>query len=670
MHAIQRRRKPALKRSLTALAATLALAATGLAGAPTAAADPTPGASAAPTSINPGGTSTVSLTLQGETSVQSTPTDLVLVLDESGSISASDFGTLKAFANSVVNAVASDGLFTQGGRVGVVSFASGQETIIGLSTSQANVNTAITNNPQSAGSTCISCGLNQAASILPHAAGRNQVVIVITDGNANGGDPTLAAATALQSEAEVFAVGVGSGINQSTLNTIASAPDATHTFPVANFGSLAAILQALVAAVNVPGATNPQIVVTVANGWDYVSGTAAANLGATVSGETVGGFTVKRSSLGDEMLTITYDVVHEGTPCGSLPVNQSVAYTDDEGATVTFPAVNVYVNCAPVADAGPDLSVPEGGTASLDGSGSADTEGPLTAYAWSGADAAIGSITGADSAIATYHGLDDGADEVSLEVTDAGGLKDTDTSTVTVTNVAPSLTLTSCPTDPNQIGTNVSFAGAFTDPGTADTHTMTVNWGDGTTTGPAGATSPVGATHQYATAGIFDITVTVTDDDGGSDSKTCGFVVVFDPDGGFVTGGGWINSPAGAYPADPGASGRANFGFVSKYKKGATVPTGSTEFQFQTGNLNFHSDVYQWLVVAGTKAQYKGTGAVNGVSGYSFMLTATDASPDKFRIKIWKTVDGTIVYDNQIGSGDTTDPTTSLAGGSIQIHKG
>jgi uncharacterized protein YegL len=661
---------PARIRSVAAVIAATALTLGGVAMAPMASAAPVPTASASPTSINPGGTSTVTLTLQGETSVQSTPTDLVLVLDESGSISPADFTTLKTFANSVVNAVAADGLFDQGGSVGVVGFASGQETIIGLSTNQASVTTAITNNPQSGGTTCISCGLNQAASILPNTAGRNQVVIVITDGNANGGDPTSAAATALQSEAEVFAVGVGSGINQATLNTIASEPDATHTFPVADFDSLAAILQALVAAVNVPGATNPQIVVTVANGWDYVSGTAATNLGAAVSGETLAGFTVKRANLGAELLTVTYDVVHEGTPCGSLPVNQSVVYTDDEGATVNFPAVDVYVNCAPVADAGPDVSVAEGSTVALDGSGSSDTEGPLAAYAWSGAAPAIGSITNANSAIATYNGVDDGVDAVTLEVTDAGGLMDTDTATVTVTNVAPSLTLTSCPVTPNQVNTNVSFAGTFTDPGANDTHTMTVDWGDGVVSPTAAATSPVGATHQYTSAGIFDIAVTVTDDDGGSDTETCGFVVVYDPNGGFVTGGGWLMSPDGAYPADPSASGRANFGFVSKYKKGATVPTGSTEFQFQAGGLNFHSEDYQWLVVAGTKAQYKGTGTVNGISGYSFMLTATDGSPDRLRMKIWKTSDSTIVNDNQMGSGDTTNPTTAISGGQIVIHKG
>jgi Mg-chelatase subunit ChlD len=666
-----RRRKPAVKRSLTALAATLALAATGIAGAPTASAAPTPGASASPTSINPGQESTVTLTLQGESSVQSTPTDLVLVLDESGSIDGTEFLQLKSFADEVVEAVGDDGLFAQGGRVGVVAFASGQQVVIGLNGDEATVRSAIAANTQSGGSTCISCGLNAASGVMgADDPARNQLVIVITDGNADFGDPTATAAGNLQAKAEVFAVGVGDGVNQATLNTIASAPDATHTFPVANFASLATILNALVAAVNVPGATDPQIVVTVANGWDYVSGSAAATLGAAVSNETAAGFTVTRANLGDELLTITYDVIHEGTPCGSLAVNQSVAYTDDEGAVVNFPAVNVNVNCAPEANAGLDVSVAEGSSVSLDGSGSTDTEGPLTAYAWSDADPLIGSITDASSAVATYNGLDDGVDNVTLEVTDAGGLKDTDTADVTVTNVAPSLTLTQCPVEPNQVNSNVTFAGTFTDPGTADTHTMTVDWGDGTIDGPAAATSPVGGSHAYTAAGIYDISVTVADDDGGTDTEVCGFVVVFDPDGGFVTGGGWINSPTGAYPADPDASGRANFGFVSKYKKGATVPTGSTEFQFKAGNLNFHSDAYQWLVVAGDKAQYKGTGTVNGASGYGFMLTATDGSPDKFRIKIWKTVDDSIVYDNQIGGGDTADPTTAIAGGSIQIHKG
>jgi hypothetical protein len=83
--------------------------------------------------------------------------------------------------------------------------------------------------------------------------------------------------------------------------------------------------------------------------------------------------------------------------------------------------------------------------------------------------------------------------------------------------------------------------------------------------------------------------------------------------GGVVTGGGWIDSPSGAYAPNDSLTGKANFGFVSMYKKGASVPTGQTEFHFQVADLNFHSDSYDWLVVnqGGTNAQYKGSGTIN-----------------------------------------------------------
>src|SRR6266581_7865386 len=131
-----------------------------------------------------------------------------------------------------------------------------------------------------------------------------------------------------------------------------------------------------------------------------------------------------------------------------------------------------------------------------------------------------------------------------------------------------------------------------------------------------------------------------------------------------VTGGGWINSPAGAYTSNAILSGKANFGFVSNYQKGANVPTGQTEFQFNVANFNFHSTSYEWLVIAGAKAQYKGVGTVNGVGNYGFILTAIDGEinggggVDKFRIKIWDiNNNGTIVYDNQLGASDSDTPT-------------
>jgi len=153
--------------------------------------------------------------------------------------------------------------------------------------------------------------------------------------------------------------------------------------------------------------------------------------------------------------------------------------------------------------------------------------------------------------------------------------------------------------------------------------------------------------------------------------KADALLAVYDPTEGFVTGGGWIYSEAGAYVPDTSAEGKATFGFVSKYKKGAAVPTGNTEFQFKAGDLNFHSDSYDWLVITGgQKAMYKGTGTINGAGNYGFMLSATDSNPDLFRIKIQDKDTDTVIYDNQFGDDDNAEPATEIAGGQIVIHKG
>ncbi len=180
--------------------------------------------------------------------------------------------------------------------------------------------------------------------------------------------------------------------------------------------------------------------------------------------------------------------------------------------------------------------------------------------------------------------------------------------------------------------------------------------------------------------GVYAVRLVVTDDDGGEGQATQvdgveAMVVVYDPAGGFVTGGGWFQFPAGAYLPDTTLVGKASFGFVSKYQRGATVPTGETEFQFKAANLKFNSSVYEWLVVSGARAQYRGSGTVNGAAGYRFSLTAIDGellssgTPDLIRIRIWHDASGGLVYDNQRGASDGEDPVTVLGGGSIVIHR-
>ena len=252
-----------------------------------------------------------------------------------------------------------------------------------------------------------------------------------------------------------------------------------------------------------------------------------------------------------------------------------------------------------------------------------------------------------------------------------------------VLNGPPEVGEVIAPGEPLQMNTAVDVSSFYTDTGFLDTHTAIWNWGDGNTTYgtiiEANGVGSITGSHIYTETGVYNISLTVADNYGESDTAIFQYVVIYDPDGGFATGGGWIDSPEGAYVSDSTLTGMANFGFVSKYKKGASVPTGNTEFQFKVADLNFHSDSYEWLVVAGASAKFKGVGTINGQGEYKFMLTAVDANInindsfyiDSFRIKIWTEDEGgeVVVYDNALGD-DSDNATTEIGGGSIVIHKG
>ena len=349
--------------------------------------------------------------------------------------------------------------------------------------------------------------------------------------------------------------------------------------------------------------------------------------------------------------------------------------TDDDELNDTDTASVTVNNVAPIVEAGPDQTVDEGDTVSFSGSFSDPGTGDTHTIEWDFGDGGTASGT----LNPTHEYGDNGVYTVTLTVTDDDGGVGTDTLTVTVNNVAPTVNSIIATLDPVSVGTEVSASAGFTDPGFDETYIAEWNWGDdfssiGMISKVDDAYSVTGS-HTYDTPGIYTITLTVNDGFE-STSATFQFVVVYDPAGGFVTGGGWIDSPAGAYAANTDLTGKANFGFVSKYKKGQTTPTGNTEFRFKAGNLNFHSDSYDWLVIAGHKAMYKGTGTINGDGNYGFMLSAIDekltpsTDVDMFRIKIWdKDNDDGIVYDNQIEAPDDADPTTEIAGGQIVIHK-
>jgi hypothetical protein len=239
----------------------------------------------------------------------------------------------------------------------------------------------------------------------------------------------------------------------------------------------------------------------------------------------------------------------------------------------------------------------------------------------------------------------------------------------------------------NTIGGNFIFGATFTDATVGTGRSAAWSFDDsidsvsisGAVTGAA-PNGLVSTTYSFGAAAIYSVKLTENDGIGGITITRAtttdltpleAFVVVYDPTAGFVTGGGWINSPAGAYAPNLSLSGKATFGFVAKYKKGATVPEGNTEFQFHAAGMNFKSTSYDWLVVQGqSKASFKGDGTINGVAGYKFMVSVVDGNPNRLRMKI--TQGNVVVYDNMMGSPDDADVTgsanTILGGGNIEIQ--
>jgi hypothetical protein len=155
--------------------------------------------------------------------------------------------------------------------------------------------------------------------------------------------------------------------------------------------------------------------------------------------------------------------------------------------------------------------------------------------------------------------------------------------------------------------------------------------------------------------GVHDITLTVTD--GIDETSDSVFIIVYDPNGGLATGGGWIDV------TDPDSLnlGRASFGFIARYKN--SKADGNFEFKYKDGDINLKSVSVDWLVVNQTRAMFQGTASLEGKSGlYTFRVALVDNAKineeDSITIRIW---DGTDTSLEPIYSAVNID----LSGGNI-----
>ncbi|MBD2200773.1 MULTISPECIES: Calx-beta domain-containing protein [Calothrix] len=209
-------------------------------------------------------------------------------------------------------------------------------------------------------------------------------------------------------------------------------------------------------------------------------------------------------NFGDSSETVTGQTVqHAFAENGTYNITLTVR-DGDGGITTETLAVTVNNLAATITNISGDTNVNESTAANFSATATDPGNDSLT-YTWNFGDGS-NPVTGEN---VSHTFADNGTYTVTLTVADDEGAATSSTLAVNVNNVAPTVTSRS----DNQIiyvGETVAFAGQFTDPGTQDTHTIVWDFGDGNT-----VTGDLNPTYIYSTNGKYNVTLTVTDDDGG-----------------------------------------------------------------------------------------------------------------------------------------------------------
>ena len=213
-------------------------------------------------------------------------------------------------------------------------------------------------------------------------------------------------------------------------------------------------------------------------------------------------------------ITTTVTYTEGGAYTVALEVFDDVG--DSAGATATV-TVALPPKVAPTAKAAGPYSGDEGSPIGLDGSASTDEDGSIEAYGWDLDNDGLYDNGAGVTTTVTY--ADDGVYSVGLQVADSDGYTNTTSTTVSVSNLAPVVAAGEDQTV--GVGETVSLdAAGFSDAGAADTHTATIDWGDGTiepgTVIESNGSGTVDGSHSYGSAGAYSVKVCVSDDDGDS----------------------------------------------------------------------------------------------------------------------------------------------------------
>ena len=306
------------------------------------------------TQIGCDGSVQVILALTAAPDIVSHPTDIVLVLDRSGSMQGTPLANMKTGAKTFIRIIqeATGGVPTGqigfGSRIGIVSFSDTAVADTQLITDVDTLNSAV-DGLTAGGRTNHADAFTKAVELFEPQSGSEQIIVLFTDGNTTaGGPPAPVAAAAKAQGIIIYCIGlVGSdGVDVDTLNEWATDPDASHVAVTPDAADLEALFAQLAANISRPGATN--IVINEIINSDFVITsilTPTKGTAAMLDAQSLRWTIPQLGVTASESAVLEFFIRHVAQTSGVKLVNQSITYSDTEGNVVSFPDPAVAVEC-------------------------------------------------------------------------------------------------------------------------------------------------------------------------------------------------------------------------------------------------------------------------------------------------------------------------------------
>lgn len=304
----------------------------------------------------------VTLALSASPDISSNPTDIVLVLDRSGSMAGSPLANMKAGAKTFIDIIdeatdsSQDGNIGSGSRMGIVSFSDTATADTQLITSVATLKNAV-DSLTADGSTNHADAFAKATQLFDPLSTNAKVIVLFTDGKTTAGPPPApVAAAARASGVIIYCIGlIGSdGIDVSVLNDWATDPNASHVAVTPDDADLEELFKDLAANISKTGATN--IVIDEVVNSDFAITSMIPPTKGTAMMIDSNTIQWKISELGvsaNEGASLEFYIKHIAPDPGQKLVNQSITYSDSEGNVVVFPDPSVTVECGIVVNPEP-----------------------------------------------------------------------------------------------------------------------------------------------------------------------------------------------------------------------------------------------------------------------------------------------------------------------------